>query len=1176
MRFVFSSFLVLILSFSLRAQEPEKPNEAPKKELTAQEKQLREALGAPAAPYEDRKLPKKKSEARAFREGVDAELAKLKAVQGGESELFHVLERQRRLLQRIRELLPADGVSIEKEAEAAAAKAKDEIRSSTRRVKSWEAQLQLLTEENSPRAHFGGFQTLEDLRASLAELSPRLAEAEKEVEGARARNAEQPKFDTLQSKRREALVAAEKKLADERKAAGSDPAQLRLAVEEAWNLKLALFEVDLEERRFRAAAAIGLAELRAQVLRLHRDELKLREEVLRIRASHLQKQQLEKEARNAIEAARTNREMYRRRAIAAEPGSGEQAWNEANAAIYDLRVQSAKLRQEQQAWAGRLGSAGEIGKAEVASKALALKIEASREAERNGFPTTVGVPSTLAGLRALLKGVRARLAVVTAAQAELDGRGSELEADLAQSQRREERIRKQLRVWLPRIAKSYRDQEAELVRGDLEVEISLLQAAMGEFEARIRKFHRRCDEIRLAIVENLGYLERTLLWTREERHISLAAFRRAIADADVLWLSFEEGVRRRWALGVAALRSSASRGAWAGLYAALILVLGWFLRRRLPERLPKGGGPSSGEKPAERSPRFGGWSVWTLIGLILRRPWITFLFAALATGTALIVKIPRSMLTEIAVVVATPLAYRLLRVLSDILMGPGSQTERLLHLSDEAAARIHCMLTRLLWLAVAMVPLGLLLDAADYRDITRGFMQLWWLSYRSASYLLVLTTLLRPQVVRGVIRGEGHLAALAKTVLVLALPCLMGALIFLFALEALRYMEAARVFRIWLFECLLSALAVGVGYRLLLWWLLGGRSANRVLPRNRDDEDHEEWLRAGQRLALDRLVRSLLAILALTTLFVLISRLWPLQGAAMMNEEFAGPGSLTPKGLARALGAAILSYVALGHYRQVMEFYVLPATRLDRGLRYTVLTLSSYAFFAIAIVVVLRLLRISGNQIGWVVSALAVGIGFGLQSIVRNLVSGIILLVERPVRVGDLVRVNDEVGYVEKITIRATTVMTLDGIGVVIPNEDFIEGRVVNNSLGDPRFRVRVGFGVAYESDVSTVRKLALEVASRNHRVLKRPPPLVLFEGFGDSSLDFTLQFWIQVETVELVVCSDLRYALEAAFERAGIVIPFPQRDLHLRSLDPQLRDAVLGEGSHGESSPKSTEGETE
>ena len=197
------------------------------------------------------------------------------------------------------------------------------------------------------------------------------------------------------------------------------------------------------------------------------------------------------------------------------------------------------------------------------------------------------------------------------------------------------------------------------------------------------------------------------------------------------------------------------------------------------------------------------------------------------------------------------------------------------------------------------------------------------------------------------------------------------------------------------------------------------------------------------------------------------------------------------------------------------------------------------------------------------VGTLGVGIGFGLQNVVNNFISGLILLYERPVQVGDVVEIGKTVGTVQRIGIRSSTIATFQGAEVVVPNGNLISGELVNWTLSDQKRRIEVDVGVAYGTDPERVRELLLGTLLGRADVSSSPEPVALFTGFGDSALQFQLRFWTQRFDAWPVVASDVRVAVARALAEAGIEVPFPQRDLHLRSVAPDAARA-LGAGDRG------------
>jgi small-conductance mechanosensitive channel len=228
---------------------------------------------------------------------------------------------------------------------------------------------------------------------------------------------------------------------------------------------------------------------------------------------------------------------------------------------------------------------------------------------------------------------------------------------------------------------------------------------------------------------------------------------------------------------------------------------------------------------------------------------------------------------------------------------------------------------------------------------------------------------------------------------------------------------------------------------------------------------------------------------------------------------------------------------------------LLARTGMDRGLQYAIGRMVYYALLVFGLMIALQTSGIEVGSVTVILGALGVGIGFGLQNIVNNFVSGLILLVERPVQVGDWIEVAGIGGRVERIGARSTMIITSDNITMIIPNADLVTQQIINWSHGDPKVRFRIPVGVAYGSDIARVRQALLEVAAGHPDVLRDPAPTVFFHGFGDSSLNMELAVWTRdmVQT-PLRFRSDLNFSIDAAFRRHGVQIPFPQRDLHFKS----------------------------
>jgi small-conductance mechanosensitive channel len=277
------------------------------------------------------------------------------------------------------------------------------------------------------------------------------------------------------------------------------------------------------------------------------------------------------------------------------------------------------------------------------------------------------------------------------------------------------------------------------------------------------------------------------------------------------------------------------------------------------------------------------------------------------------------------------------------------------------------------------------------------------------------------------------------------------------------------------------------------------------------------------------------------------SRLW--------NKPFfvAGELAVTPSFLLKSFLYLVILLVATHLIRRIVR-RALARTSLDPGLAYALDKAAAYGFFSIGAIIALQSAGLDLSTLTVLGGALGVGVGFGLQNITKNFASGVVLLAERPVNIGDRIEVGGLEGDIVEIGGRSTRVRTNENVLIIVPNSEFVEQRVTNLSLTDPRVRISVPLGVSYGTDPDQVVRILETIAEDHPDVLEEPPPRVIFGGFGDSSLDFELWVWTvnQMRTAR-VMRSELYFSIFAAFKEQGIEIPYPQRDLHLRSSDVEV-----------------------
>ena len=235
--------------------------------------------------------------------------------------------------------------------------------------------------------------------------------------------------------------------------------------------------------------------------------------------------------------------------------------------------------------------------------------------------------------------------------------------------------------------------------------------------------------------------------------------------------------------------------------------------------------------------------------------------------------------------------------------------------------------------------------------------------------------------------------------------------------------------------------------------------------------------------------------------------------------------------------------------RELLLSRVLRRTGMSDRLQKVIARFAGYIVVFIGLTVSFQIVGINLGSLAFLAGALGLGLGFGLQNIISNFVSGIIILIERPIQVGDRIDVGGLEGDVVEIKARSTTIITNDNIAIIVPNSEFISSRIINWSHGDPKVRFRIPVGVAYGSDPRHVEKVLLEVAAEVPDVLKQPQPVVRFMSFGDSALNFELRVWNEMRVhAKGNLVSDINFRVYDKFQQHGIEIPYPQRDVHIRT----------------------------
>jgi potassium efflux system protein len=300
-----------------------------------------------------------------------------------------------------------------------------------------------------------------------------------------------------------------------------------------------------------------------------------------------------------------------------------------------------------------------------------------------------------------------------------------------------------------------------------------------------------------------------------------------------------------------------------------------------------------------------------------------------------------------------------------------------------------------------------------------------------------------------------------------------------------------------------------------------------------------------------QLLRSLVGLGVLIAIAYTVVQALPIEQA---NTELGLEAGFDWLGLLKAVLIGTVTLTTVRNLPGLLDLFGLRSSGMTAGTRYAVATLCQYAIGAIGIFAVTSALAVDWAKLSFIAAALSVGLGFGLQEIVANFVCGIILLFERPIRVGDVVTVGEVTGSVSRIRMRATTITNWDRQEFVVPNKDFITGSLINWTLSSPLNRITIPVGVAYGSDTVKAREILADIAQSHPAVLDDPAPLISFEAFADSTLNLVLRCYLPTMDSRIRTITDIHEQIDQRFKEAGIEIAFPQRELHLRTVPDEWK----------------------
>jgi small-conductance mechanosensitive channel len=427
--------------------------------------------------------------------------------------------------------------------------------------------------------------------------------------------------------------------------------------------------------------------------------------------------------------------------------------------------------------------------------------------------------------------------------------------------------------------------------------------------------------------------------------------------------------------------------------------------------------------------------------------------------------------------------------------------------------------------------------------------------------------------------SESVLGKFVNKVINVLYPLLIAFIVLLFAIRSLGYALLTYTLVVTLIKSVIVSIIAYVIYRFLLRRLLFSRERKLKLGRQLDAEEFE-----SEKGSLNLRFRGYKCLLDYGILIVTVIIIF-----GMWNDTFKGVASspaapelfrnvyesvlyvfvsiknsltykfvlaegryTTPFKMLIGILVLVAAFICTRYLRSVLRTRVYEKAQLEMSARRAISSGVSYFIIGIAVIIGLNVAGIPLRSLAIFAGAFGIGLGFGMQNIINNLVSGIIIFFEKPIKIGDVITLdNDIAGKVEKISIRSTVVKTFDRKTVVVPNSKFLESNVINwMHGGDMLLRSKVVVGVAYGSDTELVKECLLKVMDSHPDVEKEPAPVVRFAEFGDSSLNFELYFWAHIFK-RWITISDLNFAIDKIFRENNIEIPFPQRDLHIRSEKP-------------------------
>ncbi len=756
---------------------------------------------------------------------------------------------------------------------------------------------------------------------------------------------------------------------------------------------------------------------------------------------------------------------------------------------------------------------------------------------------------------------RARLKALQPEIVEAQLKALDFGEQLAETVNGEARLQEIMEGLDPSIGQAEREEIRSAARDLLQTRRELLTALRQDYDSyfdmldRLARAHRQLISV---ASRYRAFIGRNILWFRSNSHLAPADLRRAARAAR--WLA---GPQNWKAVGREIASDAAGRPLLYALAFLVFAVLLW-VRPRCRAALRR-----TGERAKDiqtDSVRHTVAAVGLTLLLAALWPWLLCSAGWLLASAGAAGEFTRAVGAGLIAAGMAALTCEAVRA-ACVEDGLGS-----VHFRSRTRA-LQVLRKNLAWLLPIAAPVVFLVILTEWQSVEAHRESLGRLAFLAGQVGLAV-------FVQRIVRREGgvlqevlarHEGGWLDRLRVVWYPLAVAVPIALAAAAALGYYYTAQVLTWRLVLSLWLLLALVGAYELMLRWLFVARRkmALEEAQRRREAAEAEEAGEAPPELvgaefetpemsihAIGQQSRQLLGSVFAVALVVMLWAVWrdivpalSVLGDIALEKDIP----ITLGNVGMCLLVIVITVIAARNIPGLMEIAVLQRLPLDAAVRFAISRISRYAITIVGIILAFNAVGIGWSKVQWLAAAITVGLGFGLQEIFANFVSGLIILFERPMRVGDTVTVGDVTGTVTKIRIRATTIMDWDRKELVVPNREFITGRLVNWTLSDRILRIIIPVGIAYGSDTRLAEQTLMRVARDNETVLEEPAPNVFFMGFGGSALTFELRVFVPNVESFLKVRHELHMAIDRAFREAGIEIAFPQQDIHVRSIRASL-----------------------